>query len=72
MPDKAIDLMDEAASRLRIELDSHADRIDQIERRVMQLEIERTALKKESDKASKERLQSWSETSPTCRNRARS
>src|SRR6266404_416847 len=56
LPDKAIDLVDEAASRLRIELDSLPAEIDQIERRVMQLEIERTALKKESDKASKERL----------------
>ena len=57
LPDKAIDLIDEAASRLRIELDSLPTEIDEIERRVMQLEIERTALKKESDKASKERLQ---------------
>jgi ATP-dependent Clp protease ATP-binding subunit ClpB len=57
LPDKAIDLIDEAASRLRIELDSMPTEIDQLERRVMQLEIERTALKKESDKASKERLQ---------------
>ena len=56
LPDKAIDLMDEAASRLRMELDSMPTEIDQIERRIMQLEIERTALKKESDKASKERL----------------
>jgi ATP-dependent Clp protease ATP-binding subunit ClpB len=48
--------VDEAASRLRIELDSLPTEIDQIERRVMQLEIERTALKKESDKASKERF----------------
>ena len=56
LPDKAIDLVDEAASRLRIELDSLPTEIDQIERRVMQLEIERTALKKESDKASKDRL----------------
>jgi ATP-dependent Clp protease ATP-binding subunit ClpB len=57
LPDKAIDLVDEAASRLRIELDSLPTEIDQLDRRVMQLEIERTALKKESDKASKERLQ---------------
>ncbi len=56
LPDKAIDLVDEAASRLRIELDSLPTEIDQIERRVMQLEIERTALKKEKDKASRERL----------------
>jgi len=57
LPDKAIDLVDEASSRLRIELDSLPTEIDEIERRVMQLEIERTALKKESDKASQERLQ---------------
>jgi ATP-dependent Clp protease ATP-binding subunit ClpB len=56
LPDKAIDLVDEAASRLRIELDSLPTEIDQIERRVMQLEIEREALKKESDAGSKERL----------------
>ncbi len=57
LPDKAIDLIDEAASRLRIELDSLPAEIDQIERRVMQLEIERAALKKERDKVSQERLQ---------------
>src|SRR5437773_3846736 len=56
LPDKAIDLVDEAGSRLRIELDSMPTEIDQIERRVMQLEIERTALKKESDTGSRERL----------------
>jgi len=56
LPDKAIDLVDEAASRLRIELDSLPTEIDEIERRVMQLEIERTALTKETDKASKDRL----------------
>jgi ATP-dependent Clp protease ATP-binding subunit ClpB len=56
LPDKAIDLVDEAASRLRIELDSMPTEIDQIERRIMQLEIERAALKKETDKASKDRL----------------
>ncbi len=56
LPDKAIDLVDESASRLRIELDSMPTEIDQIERRVMQLEIERTALKKERDPATKERL----------------
>jgi len=56
LPDKAVDLMDEAASRLRMELDSMPTEIDQLERRVMQLEIERTALKKETDEASKERL----------------
>ena len=57
LPDKAIDLIDEAASRLRIEIDSMPHELDQIERRIMQLEIERQALKKEKDKASKERLE---------------
>ena len=56
LPDKAIDLVDEAASRLRIEIDSLPTEIDEVERRIIQLEIERQALKKESDKASKERL----------------
>jgi ATP-dependent Clp protease ATP-binding subunit ClpB len=55
LPDKAIDLVDEAASRLRIEIDSLPTEIDTVERRVVQLEIEREALKKESDKASRER-----------------
>ena len=56
LPDKAIDLMDEAASRLRIEIDSLPVEIDEIERRIIQLEIERQALKKEKDNASRERL----------------
>ena len=55
LPDKAIDLMDEAASRLRIEIDSMPTEIDEIERKVMQLEIEKQALSKEKDKASAER-----------------
>jgi ATP-dependent Clp protease ATP-binding subunit ClpB len=55
LPDKAIDLLDEAASKLRIEIDSMPQEIDEVERRVMQLEIELTALKKEKDEASKER-----------------
>jgi ATP-dependent Clp protease ATP-binding subunit ClpB len=55
LPDKAIDLMDEAASRLRIEIDSLPQEIDEVERRVVQLEIERQALAKEKDAASKER-----------------
>ena len=55
LPDKAIDLVDEAASRLRIEIDSMPQEIDDVERRVMQLEIERTALLKEKDPASTER-----------------
>ncbi len=58
LPDKAIDLIDEAASRLRIEIDSMPTEIDEIERRIIQLQIEKQALSKESDKASKERLAS--------------
>jgi len=57
LPDKAIDLIDEAASRLRMEIDSKPLEIEQIDRQVMQLEIEREALKKERDRASQERLQ---------------
>lgn len=56
MPDKAIDLVDEAASRLRMEIDSMPTEIDSVERKIMQLEIERQALKKEKDAESKERL----------------
>ena len=56
LPDKAVDLIDEAASRLKIELDSMPTEIDQIERQVMQLEMERQALEKESDEASAKRL----------------
>lgn len=56
LPDKAVDLIDEAASRLRIEIDSVPMEIDEVQRKVMQLEIERQALKKEKDKASLERL----------------
>ena len=56
LPDKAVDLIDEAASRLKIELDSMPTEIDQVERQVMQLEMERQALKKEKDEASRERL----------------
>jgi ATP-dependent Clp protease ATP-binding subunit ClpB len=56
LPDKAVDLMDEAASRLRMELDSMPTEIDQLERQIMQLEIEQSALKKEKDDASRERL----------------
>ena len=57
LPDKAIDLVDEAASRLRIEIDSMPTEIDVVERRIRQLEIERVALAKETDAASSERLQ---------------
>ncbi|MFU8819325.1 MAG: ATP-dependent chaperone ClpB [Desulfurivibrio sp.] len=56
LPDKAIDLIDEAASRLRIEIDSMPTEIDEVERKKIMLEIEREALKKESDKSSRERL----------------
>jgi len=57
LPDKAIDLIDEAASRLRMEIDSMPAELDEIERRLMQLEIEREALRKETDAASRERLE---------------
>jgi ATP-dependent Clp protease ATP-binding subunit ClpB len=56
LPDKAIDLIDEAASRLRIEIDSMPIEIDEVERKILQLQIEKQALKREEDKASKERL----------------
>jgi ATP-dependent Clp protease ATP-binding subunit ClpB len=56
LPDKAIDLMDEAASRLRMEVDSKPEAIDELDRRIVQLKIEREALKKENDPASRERL----------------
>jgi ATP-dependent Clp protease ATP-binding subunit ClpB len=56
LPDKAIDLMDEAASRLRMEVESKPEEIENLDRRIMQLQIEREALKKESDNASKDRL----------------
>ena len=56
LPDKAVDLVDEAASRLKIELDSMPTEIDQLERQIMQLEMEKQALKKERDTPSKERL----------------
>ena len=57
LPDKAIDLMDEAASRLRMEVDSKPEAIDELDRRIVQLKIEREALKKESDPASRDRLE---------------
>ncbi|HYL99259.1 MAG TPA: Clp protease N-terminal domain-containing protein, partial [Blastocatellia bacterium] len=57
LPDKAIDLIDEAAARLRTEIDSMPTELDEITRRIMQIEIERQALKKETDAASKERLE---------------
>jgi len=57
LPDKAIDLIDEAASRLRMQVDSKPEELDELDRRVIQLKIEREALKKETDTASRERLQ---------------
>ncbi len=56
LPDKAIDLIDEAASRIRMEIDSKPEAMDRLERRIIQLKIEREALKKEKDEASKKRL----------------
>jgi len=56
LPDKAIDLMDEASSRLRMEVDSKPEEIDELDRRIIQLKIEREALKKEEDQASRDRL----------------
>ena len=57
LPDKAIDLMDEAASRLRMQVDSKPEELDELDRRVVQLKIEREALKKEKDQASRDRLE---------------
>lgn len=56
LPDKAIDLIDEAAARLRMQVDSKPEEVDELDRRIIQLKIEREALKKETDKASKDRL----------------
>lgn len=61
LPDKAIDLMDEAASRIRMEVESKPEEIETLDRRIIQLKIEREALKKESDAASKERLKALEE-----------
>ena len=61
LPDKAIDLMDEAASRLRMELDSKPEELDELDRRIIQLKIEREALKKEDDSASADRLENLEE-----------
>ena len=57
LPDKAIDLIDEAASRIRIEIDSKPEKLDRLDRRLIQLKIEREALKKETDESSKKRLE---------------
>src|SRR5690606_3305210 len=56
LPDKAIDLVDEAAARIRMEIDSKPEEMDRLDRRLIQLKIEREALKKETDEASKKRL----------------
>jgi ATP-dependent Clp protease ATP-binding subunit ClpB len=61
LPDKAIDLMDEAASRLRMEVESKPEEIENLDRRIIQLKIEREALKKETDRASKDRLKALEE-----------
>jgi ATP-dependent Clp protease ATP-binding subunit ClpB len=61
LPDKAIDLVDEAASRLRMEVDSKPEELDELDRRIIQLKIEREALKKETDAASRERLEKLEE-----------
>ena len=61
LPDKAIDLIDEAASRIRMEIDSKPEAMDRLERRIIQLKIEREALKKETDEASKKRLKALDE-----------
>ena len=61
LPDKAIDLIDEAASRIRMEIDSMPEEMDRLDRRLIQLKIEREALKKESDEASKKRLEALEE-----------
>ena len=61
LPDKAVDLVDEAASRLRIEIDSVPEEIDEVERRIIQLQIEQQALEKEEDRASQQRLEKLTE-----------
>jgi len=61
LPDKAIDLIDEAASRIRMEIDSKPEELDRLDRRIVQLKMEREALKKEKDEASKKRLQTLDE-----------
>jgi ATP-dependent Clp protease ATP-binding subunit ClpB len=71
LPDKAIDLIDEAASRLKMEIDSKPQALDTVDRQIMQLEIEREALKKERDKASKERLKDLEEELANLREQSR-
>jgi ATP-dependent Clp protease ATP-binding subunit ClpB len=64
LPDKAIDLVDEAAARLRMQVDSKPEELDELDRRIMQLKIEREALKKETDQASKDRLEKLERNCP--------
>jgi len=71
LPDKAIDLIDEAGSRLRMEIDSKPEELDRIDREIMQLEIEREALKKEKDAASQERLETLERELATLREESR-
>ena len=70
LPDKAVDLVDEAASRLRIEIDSVPDEIDEVERRIIQLQIEQQALEKEEDGASQQRLEKLKAELATLKERA--
>src|SRR5215831_1851566 len=70
LPDKAIDLVDEAASRIKMELDSKPTELDQLDRQILQLEIERTSLAKEKDAASKERLKNLDEELANLKERA--
>ena len=71
LPDKAIDLIDESAAKLRIEIDSLPTEIDELERKIMQLEIEKQALKKEKDTSSKERLKTLESTLAEIREKSR-
>jgi ATP-dependent Clp protease ATP-binding subunit ClpB len=71
LPDKAIDLVDESASRLRMELDSMPTEIDQMERQILQLEIEQNALKREKDEASRERLKTLEKDLANLKERSR-
>jgi len=71
LPDKAIDLIDEAAARLRTEIDSKPQALDEVDRQILQLEIERQALQKEKDKASKERLEKLEKELADLRERSR-
>ena len=70
LPDKAIDLVDESAARLRMQIDSRPESVDQLERRILQLEVERQALKKEKDPASRERLETLEEELSNLKNQS--